>query len=142
MFSRNRVGLLYNTTSGAFGGKTPGGLLGTVLMTYSSSNGVWTGQFESSSLPTLAKGTNYVVVISSIDEASPPNTGFGTSVLPPATVAPVSQTTTVSSVHATTSVTTQSVVQTVQSIPTVVYAALAILLIIGVLIGSHWRARG
>jgi hypothetical protein len=123
----------YNATSGAFGGKTPGGLLGTVLMSYSSSNGVWTGQFESSSLPTLAKGTNYVVVISSTDKASPPNTGFGTAILPPATVAPVAQTTTVSSVS--TSVTTLNVVQTVQTIPTAVYAALAILLIIGVLIG-------
>lgn len=123
----------YNTTSGTFGGKTPGGLLGTVLMTYSGSTGMWTGQFESSSLPTLAKGTNYEVVISSTDKASPPNTGFGISILPPATVAPVAQTTTVSTVSTTT--TTQNIVQTVQTIPTVVYAALAILLIIGVLIG-------
>ncbi len=114
----------YNVTSGTWGGKTPGGLIATVLMTYSGSNGTWTGQFKSTSLPTLPSGASYEVVVSSKDSASPANTGFGTSVLPPATVA---STTTVTS--------TSSTVTTVQSIPTVVYAALAILLIIGVLIG-------
>jgi hypothetical protein len=114
----------YNATSGSWGGKTPGALIATVLMTYSGSNGTWTGQFKSSSLPTLPTGANYEVVISSTDTASPPNTGFATSTLPPATLSSTSTVTT-----------TQSIVQTVQSIPTVVYAALAILLILGVLIG-------
>jgi hypothetical protein len=116
----------YNRTSGAFGGTSPGGLLGTVLMTYTGSNGTWTGQFKSSSLPTLPTGANYEVVISSTDKASPSNTGFATSILPPATLSSLSTTTTTS---------TQTIVQTIQSIPTVVYAALAILLILGVLIG-------
>ena len=131
----------YNTTSGSFGGATAGGLLGTVLMTYTGSNGTWTGQFESNSLPSLPAGASYEVVVSSQDKASPPNTGFAISAL----TAGTSQTTTVSSistvVSTATSITTvvsqstQQAVQTVQSIPNIVYAALAILLVIGVLVG-------
>jgi hypothetical protein len=114
----------YNMTSGTWGGKTPGALIGNVLMTYSGANGTWTGQFKSSSLPALPSGANYEVVVSSMDGASPANTGFGTAILPPATVS------------STTTLTTTSVqVTTVQSIPTAVYAALAILLIVGVLVG-------
>ena len=115
----------YNLTSGTFGGKNPGGLLGTVAMTYSGSNGTWTGQFASSSLPKLQPGAGYEVVVSSKDNASPANTGFGTEVLSPAT----------SSSTVTTSVSVTTVSQTVQTIPTSVYAALVILLVIGVLIG-------
>ena len=121
----------YNMTSGTFGGKNPGGLLGTVLMTYTV-NGTWTGQFESNSLPTLKAGTYYEVVVSSKDDASPANTGFAMSILPPATSATASTQTVISTVL---SATTQSVVQTVQTIPTVVYAALVVLLILGLLIG-------
>jgi hypothetical protein len=131
----------YNKTSGTFGGKNLGGLLGTVPMTYAV-NGSWTGQFVSNSLPALKPGTYYEVVVSAKDGASPANTGFALSSLPPATVAPAitqTQTTPVSSVSTVISTiissTTQSVVQTVQTIPTVVYAALAILLIVGLIIG-------
>lgn len=116
----------YNQTSGTFGGKNPGGLLGTVQMAYSGSNGTWTGQFASSSLPKLQSGAQYEVVVSSKDAASPANTGFGTEVLSPA---PSSSSTT------SVSVTTENLTQTVQAIPTSVYAALVILLVIGVLIG-------
>ena len=116
----------YNMTSGTFGGKNPGGLLGTVQMTYSGSNGTWTGQFAPSSLPKLQSGQGYEVVVSSKDNASPANTGFGTEVLSPS-----SSSTSTTSV----SVTTENVTQTVQTIPTEVYAALVILLVIGVLIG-------
>jgi len=123
----------YNMSTGTFGGsKSPGALIGTVLMTYS--NKTWTGQFESDSLPTLPAGATYEVAVSSKDGASPVNTGFAIANLAPATAATSStltQTTTQSIVQTT----TQSVVQTVQSIPTAVYAALVILLILGLLIG-------
>jgi len=121
----------YNVTSGTFGGKTPGGLLGTVPMTYSGSNGTWKGQFESGSLQKLQPGVSYEVVVSSKDAASPPNTGFAIASLSPA----ASQSTVVTQTTTSVSVSTQSVTQTVESIPTVVYAALVILLIIGVLVG-------
>lgn len=114
----------YNTTSNTFGGSNPGGLIGTVHLTYSSENGTWTGQFTPASLPTLAKGSAYEVVVTSKDSASPANTGFGTYDLSPA-----GSSTVVSSI------TTATSVQTVESIPTAVYAALVILLIVGLLIG-------
>jgi len=74
----------YNVTAGTFGGKTPGGLLGTLSMTYSGSNGTWKGQFESGSLPKLQPGVSYEVVVSSKDAASPPNTGLALASLSPA----------------------------------------------------------
>jgi len=117
----------YNMTSGTFGGKNPGGLLGTVQMTYSGSNGTWTGQFASGSLSKLQAGQGYEVVVSSKDSASPANTGFGTETLLSATPSSTSTTSV--------SVTTENLTQTVQTIPTSVYAALVILLVIGVLIG-------
>lgn len=118
----------YNETSGTFGGQSPGSLLGTVLMTYTGSNGTWKGQFVSSSLPKLQAGLSYEVVVSSKDSASPVNTGFAIASIAPATGSTTNTSTSVS-------VTTQTAVQTVQSIPTVVYAALAILLIVGIIIG-------
>jgi len=115
----------YNTTSGTFGGKMPGGLLGVVPMTYTGANGTWAGQFVSSSLPKLQAGTNYVVVVSSKDSASPTNAGFGIE-----TLSPASSTVTVIQTTA-----TETATQTVQTIPDVVYAALVVLLIVGVLVG-------
>ena len=103
----------------------PGGLLGVVPMTYKGANGTWTGQFVSSSLPKLPAGTTYVVVVTAKDGASPANTGFGMEILSPASsTATIIQTTT-----------TTTATQTVETIPDVVYAALAILLIVGVLVG-------
>jgi hypothetical protein len=126
----------YNTTSGTFGGgKTAGALIGTVLMTYSGSNGTWSGQFQSSSLPTLPAGDTYEVMVSSKDSASPTNTGFAVANLAPTTAVSSSATLTQTTVSTLLTTTTQSIVQTVQSIPTIVYAALAILLIVGVVIG-------
>ena len=137
----------YNTTSGAFGGgKTEGALLGTVPMTYSGHNGTWTGQFESASLPALPAGATYEVVVSSKDSASPVNEGFAMAqIAPTVTVAPSTQTvtqvssstivSTATTLSTVLSSTTQTVISTVQSIPTVVYAALAILLILGLIIG-------
>jgi hypothetical protein len=116
----------YNATSGTFGGKkTPGALIGTVSMTYTGSNGTWSGQFESTSLPTLSSGTAYEVVVSSKDGASPANTGLGTASLSPGAQAVTILPTT----------TTQTATQTIQTIPDIVYGALVILLIVGVLIG-------
>ncbi|HXW94265.1 MAG TPA: hypothetical protein VEJ19_00990 [Nitrososphaerales archaeon] len=123
----------YNMTSGTFGGtKSPGALIGTVLMTYS--NKTWTGQFESNSLPTLPAGATFEVAVSSKDSASPVNAGFAIANLAPAT-ATTSSTLTQTTTQSIVQTTTQSVVQTVQSIPTAVYAALVILLILGLLIG-------
>ena len=110
----------YNATSGTFGGSAPGGTLGTVSLTYTGSNGTWTGQFESSDLPTLSAGTTFQVVVSAHDSASPSNTGSATEALSPAPAASASATT---------------VTQAVETIPSVVYAALAILLILGVIFG-------
>jgi len=136
-----------NTTSEAFGGgKTEGALLGTVPMTYSGHNGTWTGQFESASLPALPAGATYEVVVSSKDSASPVNEGFAMAqIAPTVTVAPSTQTvtqvssstivSTATTLSTVLSSTTQTVISTVQSIPTVVYAALAILLILGLIIG-------
>ncbi|HUI86806.1 MAG TPA: hypothetical protein VLY21_06600 [Nitrososphaerales archaeon] len=139
----------YNSTSGTFGGgKTQGASLGTVPLTYSGHNGTWTGQFQSASLPTLPAGATYELVVSSTDGASPANEGFAMAQIAPAvaggsvtqtqTVTQVSSSTVVSTATTLTTVlssTTQTVVSSVQSIPTVVYAALAILLILGLIIG-------
>ena len=119
----------YNSTSGTFGGAAPGGLLGTVLMTYTGSNGTWTGQFESNNLPKLQAGATYVVVVASHDAASPANTGFASEALSPGSA--TSQTTS----STTNTSNTGAAPQPVQTIPSVVYAALAILLVLGVIIG-------
>ena len=102
-----------------------GGLLGDIPMTYTGANGTWSGQFVSSSLPKLPAGASYLVVVNSKDGASPANTGFGSE-----TLSPASSTVTIIS-----TTTTETTTQTVQTIPDAVYAALAILLIIGVLVG-------
>jgi hypothetical protein len=115
----------YNATSGTFGGKMPGALIGTVSMTYTGSNGTWSGQFASTSLPTLSSGTTYVVVVSSKDGASPANTGLGIASLSPGAQAVTILPTT----------TTETATQTIQTIPDIVYGALVILLIVGILIG-------
>jgi hypothetical protein len=116
----------YNKTSGTFGGTNPGGLVGTISMTYTGSNGTWSGQFESSNLPVPKAGTSYQVVVSSKDDASPANTGFGEAIL---------SLTNATTTTATQTAATETVTQTVQTIPTIVYASLAILLILGVIIG-------
>jgi hypothetical protein len=129
----------YNMTSGTFGGpKKPGALLGDVPMTYF--NGTWTGPFVSSSLPTLPAKASYLVVVSSRDSASPANTGFGMEVLSPASSATIRVQTVTTSIPTTatqtqTAIQTQTATQTIQTIPDAVYAALAILLVIGVLVG-------
>jgi hypothetical protein len=115
----------YNVTSGTFGGSLAGSLIGVVPMTYAEADGTWSGQFVSTSLPKLPAGATYLVVVSSKDAASPANAGLGTETLSPA----------YSSVTSVPTTFTMTVSQVVQTIPDAVYAALAILLILGVLIG-------
>ena len=155
----------YNTTSNSFGGaKTPGGLIGTVTLAYTGANGTWTGNFAPTSLPSLQAGTNYVVVVSASDKASPPNTGFTMLTLPAATIQNVTTTAVGSSVSTVTSVTTsistaisttisttistalgsvstitqtatQAAESAAASIPTSLLAGLAILFVIGLIVG-------
>lgn len=148
----------WNASTGTFGGGGPnsGALLETVPLTYSGANGTWTGQFTATSLPTLPAGQSYAVAIVSSDKASPPNTGLTVADLSPAptpasvattTVTAVSSTTvtqpggagTTTSVSTTLSTVTSTLSQVVQSIPTTVYAGLAIILVLGLIIGMIVR---
>jgi len=122
----------YNATTNTFGGKTPGGLIGAVVMTYASAISTWTGNFNATALPTLQAGTNFVVVVTASDEASPPNTGLAMLTLPPAAI----QTTTTTATQTVTTTATR----TAEGISTVVYAAMAVLLVIGVIVGYVARA--
>jgi hypothetical protein len=72
----------YNVTTKAFGGATPGGLLGSVQLTFSNDSQSWMGQFDAASLPSSATG--YKIVIVSSDSASPSNTGSAVVNLAPA----------------------------------------------------------
>jgi len=140
----------YNATSGAFGNsKVPGGLIATVPMTYSTATKMWTGQLNVGTLPKLVNATSYEVVVSSHDKASPPNTGFATLNLPPATLqvttgaaTSISTTTAVSTTTSTaTSISTTFFVavstslQTVSTVPLLAYATMVVLLIVGLSFG-------
>jgi len=97
----------YNATSGGFGtAKLPGGLIATVPMTYSTTTKVWTGPLSIGTLPTLLNATSYSVVVSSHDKAQPPNTGFATLSLPPATLVPTTGPATTTATITTTSLST------------------------------------
>jgi len=125
----------YNTTSSTFGTKTtPGGLIATVPMTYSTITKVWTGPLNIGTLPTLSGGaTAYTIVVSSHDKAAPANSGFATLNVPPATLQPSSSTSTttaVSTVTATavstaTSVTTATATATATSVSTATATAVS-----------------
>ncbi len=127
----------YNTTSNSFGGaKTPGGLIAQVAMTYTGANGTWTGNYAPTALPSLQPGTNYVVVVSASDKASPPNTGFTEMAVAPAAIMNVTTTSTALSTSVSTVISTASATtQGVANIPTDVFAGMAILLVVGLIIG-------
>jgi hypothetical protein len=130
----------YNATSNSFGSaKTPGGLIAQVPMTYSGANGTWVGNFTATSLPSLQAGATFVIVVNSADKASPSNTGQAIVTLPTATMNNVTTTaTSVSTAVSTVTSTMTSVSSTATQaagVPTVVYAGMAILLIIGLVIG-------
>jgi len=152
----------WNASALTFGGsaKSPGALVATVKMAYTGANGTWTGQFVASSLPTLPAGQNYAVAVVSSDKASPPNTGLQLASLSPAPTPAIGGTTTVTATTtvsaagtgtatgtatATTTVTgapstiTSTISQISQSIPTIAYAGMALLLIIGLAIGMILR---
>jgi hypothetical protein len=132
----------YNTTSNSFGSATaPGGLISQVAMTYTGANGSWTGSFTSTALPSLQPGTNFVVVVTAADKASPPNTGLATLTVPPATIQNVTTTATSTSISTMTSVSTATSTATSAAggVSTVVYAGMAILLVIGLIIGYIMR---
>ena len=124
----------YNATSGTFGGaKNAGGQIALVSMTYTGKNGLWEGNFSSTSVPALTPGTAYEVVVSSKDKANPPNTGLAT-VKVGATAA---QVTTSNSSSSTSQSTTQSTSTSTSlaTIPLWAYAGTTIALIIGVIVG-------
>ncbi len=138
----------WNATAGTFGGsaKNPGGVIATVPLTYTGANGTWTGAFAGATLPAIPAGTTYEVAVTSTDKASPPNTGLGLVSLtaasaPPgvATTTTVTSTSTTSAISTTVSTSTTTVSQTIQSIPTIAYAGMAIILILGLIIGMVVR---
>jgi len=138
----------WNATAMTFGGSTknPGGVIGTVPLTYTGANGTWKGQFAGATLPAIPTGTTYAVAVTSTDKASPPNTGLQIATLAAASAPPgVATTTTVvstsiaSGISTTVSTATTTVSQVVQSIPTIVYAGLVIILVLGLIIGMVVR---
>jgi len=138
----------WNATANTFGGsaKNPGGVIGTVSLTYTGANGTWTGQFAGTTLPAIPAGTTYAMAVTSKDAASPPNAGLQVVSLSAASAPPgVSTTTTVTStsissvISTTISIATTTVSQTIQSIPTIVYAGLVIVLVLGLIIGMVVR---
>jgi len=138
----------WNATAATFGGsaKNPGGVIGTVQLTYTGANGTWTGQFTGATLPAIPSGTTYAVAITSLDKASPPNMGLlvtslATASAPPgvATTTTVTSTSISSAISTSVSTATTTVSQIVQSIPTIAYAGMAIILILGLIVGMVMR---
>jgi hypothetical protein len=140
----------WNATAGTFGGsaKNPGGVIGTVPLTYTGANGTWTGVFAGATLPSIPAGATYAVAVTSVDKASPPNKGLQVVSLaaasaPPGvattTTATVTSTSISSAISTTVSTATTTVSQIIQSIPTIVYAGLAVILILGLIIGMVVR---
>ncbi len=108
----------YNATTGSFGGgKSTGGDIAQVTMTYTGKSGVWEGNYTASSVPALKPGTAYEVVVNAKDSApTAPNTGSASVFLGPAAV----------------STTPPSILA---SIPLWAYAGTTIALIVGVIVG-------
>jgi len=75
----------FNTTSNTFGSaKNPGGSIATVNLAYSTTTKLWTGTFNTGTLPALPTGvTTYTVIVNSHDSASPANLGTETLAIPP-----------------------------------------------------------
>jgi hypothetical protein len=109
----------YNVTTGTFGGgKSIGGDIAQVTMTYTGKSGIWEGNYTASSVPALKPGTAYEIVVNAKDSApTTPNTGSASATLGSAVV----QTTTSPSVLA--------------SIPLWAYAGTTVALIVGVIVG-------
>jgi hypothetical protein len=132
----------WNATTNTFGGgaKNPGGVIGTVKMTYTGANGTWTGQFAGAALPTIPTNATYAVAVTSSDSASPPNTGLQVINLalasaPPGVATTVTSTSVSSLISTTVSTATTTLSQVVQQIPAIVYAGIVIVLILGLIVG-------
>jgi hypothetical protein len=113
----------YNQTSQTFTG-TSSGTIAKISLSYTGAGGIWKGSFSAGSLPALGSSQTFQVVVSSHDNASPPNTG--TSALGLALGGSVS-----SSTHTTSQVST----------PVWAYAGITIALIIGIVVGFLVRKR-
>jgi len=117
----------FNTTINTFSsaaGQVPSALIGSVTMTYTGSNGVWTGQYTApNSLPALPAGQTYKVAVTSADKASPPNTGLGTLSFG------------ASNAPATTVSVTTTVSLGFQNVPYISYLLMIMLLVAGFVIG-------
>jgi hypothetical protein len=139
----------FNATTKTFGGsaKNPGTLLQAVAMTYTGANGTWTGQYTATSLPTLPAGQTLEVYVTSSDRASPANTGLGSLSIAPSLAPTATTSTSTSSAPpvTTTSIVTTSLITTIsqitQTIPTIAYAGMVILLALGLIIGLVLRMR-
>jgi hypothetical protein len=121
----------YNATSGAFGGgKTTGGNIAHLTLSYTGSGGLWEANYTASSIPGLVSGTSYEVVVNAKDSAPiAPNTGFATAIL--------------GSVAASTTSTTSTTTAAITSNITLwTYAGTTIALIIGVIVGFLARRPG
>lgn len=134
----------YNDSALTFGGgaKSPGTLIATIPMAYTGANGTWAGSYVAGTLPTLPAGELFQVVIASHDSASPPNTGLGSLSVGPSLGAPgaSSSSSTTTSAPSTSTLTT-TVSQVTQTVPTVAYAGMVILLALGLIIGLVLRMR-
>ena len=119
----------YNATSQSFTG-TGAGTVASVALTYTGSNGVWKGSFNTGTLPSLSSPQTIQVVIPSPDKATPPNTGSATLgvALGATPGSPSPQT-------------TSSAATSGSTIPVWAYAGTTIALIIGVIVGFLARKK-
>ncbi len=116
----------YNTTTGTFGGgKSPGGLIASVPLSYSGHNGTWAATFKVPNLPSIAAGSSYEVVLTASDKASPANAGMALVDVPPAAFGP----------GTTTTVSQQSGTSAEPLSPTVALLTAVGTLIVGLLVG-------
>lgn len=127
----------YNATSQSFGGgNTTGGEIAKLPMSYTGAGGVWEANYTSSSIPAIKPGTAYKIVVTSKDDASPPNTGFAALVLGPAAGQAVSTNSSSASTATTVSSSSQSSsTSSISTIPLWAYAGTTIALIVGVIVG-------
>jgi len=110
----------YNETAKTFGGKSPGGLVATIPLTYSEATGLWVGTYNVTG--TEPKG-DYMAVVEARDRANPPNTGTGRTAL-------------FQVVEKVVEVPVERIVERiVEVVPVWAYGAMAGLLVIGAIVG-------
>ncbi|MDG6905633.1 MAG: hypothetical protein JRN20_07610 [Nitrososphaerota archaeon] len=129
----------YNRTSGSFGGKLLGGLISQVSLNYNTKTHLWSGTFNTTSLPSLSGGNKFEVVITAKDAASPSNMGSSMLSLTAASASSTTQSSSISS--NTTQSSGTSSTSSVIGIAVWAYAATTISLIIGVIVGFIARKK-